>query len=473
MDDTKPPRPRVLLLAYYCSPQRGSEEAIGWNRALASAEHCDTWVITRDAENTSEIAEYLQANGEIPGLHFVFVPSPVLEQRLFNNRWLQWFAFRQWHRRAFAAARRLHDEVHFDLVHQVTCLTFREPGQLWKLDVPFIWGPVGGTDNYPWRFLLEGGPAGAVTEALRNFINSAQLRWSRRTKLAARRANATGGLLVASSAIQGQMQRSYGVSGKLMSDAGIRRVSDSPSKPRNTSGQLRILWSGQFLPRKALSLLLRAVAELPGEVEYEVRVLGDGPMQLRWKRLSRHLGIDAHVKWMGWLPYQDAQKQNEWADVFAFTSLRDTTGQVILEALANGLPVICLDHQGAHDVVNERCGIRIPVVNRRQVVADLKNVIARLAQDPSARADMSAAAIDRAREYLWMRSGTEIFAVYRRVVQRQADARAFGVASESRIGRDGLDIGSHCPVRLDDLSPDGLTGLIGTSTLGSNDLSQS
>ena len=57
---------------------------------------------------------------------------------------------------------------------------------------------------------------------------------------------------------------------------------------------------------------------------------------------------------MGWLPHQEAIAQYAWADAFVFSSLRDTTGTVVVEALAAGLPVICLDHQGVHDVVTGR-----------------------------------------------------------------------------------------------------------------------
>ena len=69
-------------------------------------------------------------------------------------------------------------------------------------------------------------------------------------------------------------------------------------------------------------------------------------------------------------PHEEALRQYAKADVFAFTSLRDTTGGVIAEALAAGLPVICMDHQVAHDVVTEDCGIKIPVTTPEEASAD-------------------------------------------------------------------------------------------------------
>jgi len=70
--------------------------------------------------------------------------------------------------------------MQFDLVHQVTVSCFREPGHLWRLEAPFIWGPVGGIQNYPWRFLAEAGIIGGLHEAVRSILNVIQLSLSPR-----------------------------------------------------------------------------------------------------------------------------------------------------------------------------------------------------------------------------------------------------------------------------------------------------
>src|SRR6516164_288395 len=72
-------RPRVLLLAYACSPERGSEPGLGWHRAVETAKSCDTWVICEDRIYGAAIRRYLREHGDIPGLHFEYVamPSPI------------------------------------------------------------------------------------------------------------------------------------------------------------------------------------------------------------------------------------------------------------------------------------------------------------------------------------------------------------------------------------------------------------
>ncbi len=98
-------------------------------------------------------------------------------------------------------------------------------------------------------------------------------------------------------------------------------------------------------------------------------------------------------------------------------------GNVALEALSNGLPIVCLDHQGVHDVVTPACGIKVPVQSRRQVVADFGAAVTRLARDPALCATMSRAALTRAEDYRWDALGVRLTDVYRGVLPaRQPDS---------------------------------------------------
>ncbi len=401
-------RLRVLQLSYACSPVRGSEAGVGWQRALHSAEQFDTWVICEQHEFASEVHDYLAKHGPLPGLHFVFVPINQREWSLGQYHDCLWYwALRRWHRQALNKARQLHASLHFDLVHQVTFCGYREPGLLWQLDAPFVWGPIGGAQDYPRRFLRHAGPRATLAESLRSLINRFQLRWSRRVRQAASRATA---LIAANSENRECFAKAWGKTLSSFPDVGIRSVADSVKVIR--PGPIRLLWSGLLTHRKALHLLLEALAQIPSDVVYELRVLGEGRSKRRWQQLSSKLGVADHVNWLGWLPHVEAIQQYHWADAFVFSSLRDTTGTVIVEAMAAGLPVICLDHQGAHDVVTADCGIKIPVTTPEQAVTDMAAAIVRLARDPDERVRLGRGAVARAREYLWDRHKTWLLDLY-------------------------------------------------------------
>jgi glycosyltransferase involved in cell wall biosynthesis len=98
---------------------------------------------------------------------------------------------------------------------------------------------------------------------------------------------------------------------------------------------------------------------------------------------------------------------------FLFTSLQDTTGMVTVEAMANGRPVVCLDHQGAAVVVTQETGIKVPVGEQREVVQGFADALQRLAEDRELCARLGALARRRAGErYTWEHKRAFIDRIY-------------------------------------------------------------
>jgi glycosyltransferase involved in cell wall biosynthesis len=400
------------MSAFACGPYHGSELGIGWNRAIEAARDCDTWVLCEEQLCEANIRNFLREQGHPPGLTFCFVPRRKWEIMLGRVPGLFYLSYNLWQRRAYRMAQALHCQHRFDLVHQVNFVGYREPGYLWKLGVPFIWGPVGGTQNFPWRFLGCAGVIDAVYESLRTLANKVQLRFRRRVHLAAR---AAAEVFASNTSIRDDMRRALGRQPKVQLDVGYR-PSQVPVKVHKTGAGLHVLWSGTLCARKALPLLIDALPRLPPDVPCEVHVLGNGSYRARWERRARRQGVAHRIRWLGHLPHDEALRQFAWADVFVFTSLRDTSGTVMVEALAAGVPVVCLDHQGARDVVTPDCGIKIPVTSRRDVVRRLAEILQRLAADPALCQRLAAGARARAAEFEWSRLGEQMGAVYQRVL---------------------------------------------------------
>ncbi|MHB8899060.1 MAG: glycosyltransferase [Thermoguttaceae bacterium] len=420
---TEPERPRILMLAYACAPERGSEPGTGWNHAVEAASQFETWVICEQHDCQEAVTGYLERHGDIEGLHFVFLAETRLERTLGSIPGISYVGYNLWNRRAAALARRLHETHRFALVHQVTFTGFREPGYLWQLGIPFVWGPLGGAQNYPWRFLAAAGFVPAVCETLRSVINQFQLHCSFRV---GRAATCAAVLLAATTTNQRAIARAHRVAPVTFPDTGVRRIA-APRPPAGHEGPLRILWCGLLIPRKALHLLIEALTQLPPNVPWELRVVGTGPCEAEWRRLAARRGVDHRIRWLGSVPHREALVQFDWADIFAFTSLRDTTGTVLVEALAAGLPIVCLDHQGGADVVDETCGVKIEVTHPRKVIADLAEAITRLSREPETRDTLGRGALRRAEHYLWSEQGKRMADLYRQVLSETAEVPS-GVA---------------------------------------------
>jgi glycosyltransferase involved in cell wall biosynthesis len=425
---------RVLLLAAACNPYKGSDAQAGWGRVLETARYFDTWVIC-GAWDREDIQRFHKEHGEHPGLHFFFVAESRLERLLKRRRPLFYtnlFSYHLWHRRAYKLAARLHQELRFALTHQVTLVGYREPGFLWKLDAPFIWGPLGGTQNYPWRFLPYAGISGAITEGFRSLVNWLQLRLSPRVRRAALKAAC---LLAANMQNKRDFERVHGIKATLLLETGLSEVMPQENLRSKPHRPLNLLWSGEFKHRKALHLLLRALSRLPPELPYELKILGQGPLERRWRKLAERLGVEDRCRWLGWLPYEEALHQYEWADVLVFTSLRDTSGNVVLEALGQGVPVIVLDHQGVGDIVTAECGVKIPVTTPRKVIHGLRDAIVAFAEDEKKYYSFCRGALSRAHHYLWSFNGARMAAVYHKALAANPHNQRL---SPSPISRDCL-----------------------------------
>lgn len=406
-------RARLLLLAYACVPGQGSECGVGWNRAIQAGRFADTWVICEGSECEAAIRRYITECGPVSGVKFVFVHLSRFEARLQKTPGFYYLGYYLWHRRAFAVARKLHQEIDFDLAHQVNMVGYREPGFLWQLPVPFVWGPVGGTQNFPFRFLRILRPRDAAKEFVRGVVNTLQLRFSRRVRLAARRASA---LLAANSTNERDLRAAFGKEVEQMLETGVSITALPRSEQATAGGPLRILWSGQIEPHKALSLLIDALALLPNDATWQARVLGAGSLRRFCERQAQRLNVHDRIEWLGWRRRTEAIDEYSRADVFVFTSLRDTSGNVVLEAMEQGVPIICLDHQGVADMVTPQCGIKLSVSSPGQVAKDLASALHKLAQDPELRRRLGEGARQRAEYYLWPRQGERMADIYRRVL---------------------------------------------------------
>lgn len=412
-------RRRILLMAYACRPEEGSEPGLGWNRAVEAAKTFDTWVICNGTRSEKQIRGFLQRNGDIPGLNFSFVAEPRMQTLLKQVPGGFYPGYRLWQKAAFKRAQQLHREVDFDLVHQATYCGYREPGYTWKLPIPFVWGGIGGTHNYPWSFLAEAGVFGAISESARTFINTFQMHFSPRVRSALKASALT---MAGNTLMQRHLREVFHVEAPLFPASGIGDILGKPRQLRANVDVIRLLWCGYLHPLKGLSLLLRALAQLPPNVKVKLRVVGDGPHGPIWKKLANRLGVSDYIEWTGRIPHHEALDQYKWADAFICTSLRETLPGVVLESLAAGLPVITMDHLGMGDAVTTDCGIKVPVTTPRDAIARFATAIPEIVADPARWEAMSRAAIDRAEEYTWSHQGRRLVEIYSEILGDRASS---------------------------------------------------
>jgi glycosyltransferase involved in cell wall biosynthesis len=410
----------VLLSAFAFSPARGSEPGIGWNIGSRLAAFHDVTVLCcpslGDENHRREVEEHFQKHGPIPGLDVQYVDPPLLS-RLFQRPLisfatpLYFFGYAAWQRAAFAQAERLHRQRPFDLAHQLTITGFREPGFLWKLGIPFVWGPVAGASDLPWSYFKMLSWRDRFFYAIKNLANAAHKRMKPRPRRAGRAAKC---IFVTTDEDHRLISQRWGFDSHVLLDTG---APDLQGRVRQYDGRrpLRLVWSGLHVGRKALPLLLAAAAELQrgsAQWPFELKIIGGGSQSAAWRALSRKLGIDDLLTWSGQIPRQHALEEMREADVLVFTSLQEGTSTVVMEALALGLPVICHDACGMGVAVNDTCGIKVPMNGPDASQSGFAAAIRSLLADPQRVQELSAGALARAQELSWDRKARQIAEVY-------------------------------------------------------------
>jgi glycogen synthase len=113
-----------------------------------------------------------------------------------------------------------------------------------------------------------------------------------------------------------------------------------------------VLTVQRLYPRKGVGTFLEAAALVARQVpDTRFLVVGDGPERPRLERQAASLGLDGRVRFTGTVPGADLPSLYASADVFAFHTLHEGFGIVLLEALASGCPVVTTAAGGTLDIV--------------------------------------------------------------------------------------------------------------------------
>jgi glycosyltransferase involved in cell wall biosynthesis len=391
---------------------------MGWNFVKGLSETNEVHVITEQEKWVSEINAYLAENPELKkNLHFYFIHKK--RNRKLRKIWppsYYWF-YKVWQKKAYKLALQLDEIENFDIVHQLNMVGYREPGYLWKINKPFVWGPIGGLENSPWSFLPSLGVKGFIFYCGRNLLNLWQRNFYLRPKFAAKRLNSS--LIAATPNTHYLIKKLWKVDSTIINEVGQHTVKEIQRSARKENEPIKIIWSGFHTPGKNLSLLLYALNKI--ETPFELHVLGKGEMTNEWKSLANSLGLMKNITWHGWLKQDEALNVMSKGHVLAITSISDLTSTVTLEALSYGLPIICLDHCGFADVVNNECGIKIAPTTPKKASKEIADAIEKLYKNESYRMSLSEGAVIRASDFSWPKKIAKINEIYTLLISSKND----------------------------------------------------
>jgi glycosyltransferase involved in cell wall biosynthesis len=387
---------KILLSAFACAPNTGSEPGVGWRWATELAKQHEVVVVT-DATRRSLIDPFL-AEHPVAGLSVkYFRPSWLRAVPL--NSWTAQLLYTAWQFGLFGFAKRLHRAEDFDVAMHVTYGVFRHPSFLGYLGIPFVFGPLGGGEDCPLRLKRSIRGRERVKEWLRAALNKASLL---DPFLWIAFAGATS-ILVKTEDTRNALPWPFRQRALVYPEIGIDTLPGVVPRQRAPLEPLRVLFAGRLLGWKGAHLAIRAVALARSRgVDIDFTLLGRGPYESELHRLAESLGCFDTINWISQIPQNELFTLYRTMHCFLFPSLHDSSGNVVLEAQANGLPVICLAVGGPVTLVRDDSAFAIPIDgNESAVVENLANALQKLFADEKRRLEMSESAIRHAASFTW------------------------------------------------------------------------
>lgn len=405
----------VLLIAPNIDGTDVGEAFVAFKWAEALAARVSLTVLSFERPGRTALAT------QLPGARVVTWPEPALVRRHERlNAMLKpaWPIFAG-HVRAWLSAAQKRGE-RFDVAHQLMPQAARYASPLRHFDVPYVIGPLGGALDTPEAFRAEAGSAPLFTrlralDAFR-FRNDPWLRASYS------RAACVLGVAPYMQEVLGDipLQRF-----EPMLELGIDDV-EPPRSDARTPGHLRLLHVGRGVRTKGLRDAVRALAHLRDLPHVTLTSAGAGEEIALCQAEAVALGVADRVRFLGRQPRETIETLYRSHDAFVFPSFREPAGGVLYEAMRHGLPIITAARGGPDYIVDDRCGIRLPVTTPDRFAADIAAAIRHLSADPRLTVAMGNAARDKVlTQGLWAAKAERLTALYDQLCKARKPALAY------------------------------------------------
>lgn len=354
-----------LISAYSVNPYKGSEDSIGWNWVLQYEKNYkkgDRIILLTKKFNEKDTRRGLKEfNIQHVELVIVDVPDALNWFREKHSAFHHMY-YILWQHWAWLWVK--HSGIRFDVIHHVTMNDYRIPSELYKAKgAKVIWGPMGGAQVTPRPLKVY--EKNQLVASFREFVNKS-CSWNPFYKKVLR---SYYKIYCINNETQKQISRIVGKDVPLMPELALRdEYKNLPIQKRNND-ILKIVFVGRLIGKKGIAFLVDALSLMPTDMDWELLIFGDGDDRALIEKQITDSGIEKNVKLMGNRPLNQIAEAYQQADVFVLPSLRETSGNVLLEAMAYAVPIVAFDTSFCRLLKEVDCGV---FVNTEQALDNIK-----------------------------------------------------------------------------------------------------
>ncbi len=365
---------KALISAYACEPHVGSEPGVGWHWVRETAASFEeVHVVTRsgDRQLDSDGRKYVRdSKGNIEKemsqldlaerVTFHYFDLPDFISRFERTTIGDIVNIYLWEIFVFFFLLRKFPRHGFDVAQKVTIVSHRYPSFVWYFGKIYIHGPIAGGERFPLNLLPIFSPKSRLKEYVRMLFQHTPsldpfIWWTYYM---------ADEILVVTNETKTILPSPFRHKCTIQQAISKEEFGWKRQEPRlsgHVMGEpLRLLYVGRLLEWKGIMLAFKALKEV--EIPYQFDIIGDGPARSLCEQYARSHGLP--VNFLGFIPRNELPSYYQKSELFLFPSLRDSGGFVVLEAQANGLPVLTMNLGGPPINLNRESGILIPVKDR-------------------------------------------------------------------------------------------------------------
>jgi glycosyltransferase involved in cell wall biosynthesis len=424
---------RVLAIAEAANPEWTSVPLVGWSHYLALSQIVDVHLVTQVRNRPAVIAAGLRE-----GCDFTAIDSERIAARLYRlatflrrgteRAWtidtaiaaFSYYYFEQIIWKRFFKGK---SKTDYNLVHRITPLSPTTPSILAKrlrsIGVPFVIGPLNGGVPWPKGFQSIQKEEGEWLSSVRGLYKL--LPGYRGTRIYA------SAIIVGSTDTWDQYASNYKHKLIYMPENAI----DLRRFWKVREGQNSILkaaFLGRLVPYKGCDMVISAIAPFIKRGEITLDILGEGPQRKELENQVREMGIQAGIKFHGFVKHTEIQDFLVQSDIFLFPSIREFGGGAVLEAMALGVVPIVVDYGGPGEFVNDSCGYLVRLDSKEKIVQQLSVVIKDIIKDPSRLKEKRVNGQERVRNFFtWEAKAKQTKKIYEWIIGKSSEKPDFGM----------------------------------------------
>ena len=354
-----------LISAYSVNPYKGSEDSIGWNWVLQYEKNYkegDRIILLTKKFNEKDTRRGLKEfNIQHVKLVIVDVPDALNWFREKHSAFHHMY-YILWQHWAWLWVK--HSGIRFDVIHHVTMNDYRIPSEMYKAKgAKVIWGPMGGAQVTPKPLKVY--EKNQLVASFRELVNKS-CSWNPFYKKALR---SYYKIYCINNETQKQISRIVGKDLPLMPELALRDEYKNLPIRKGKNDILKIVFVGRLIGKKGIAFLVDALSLMPTDMDWELLIFGDGDDRALIEKQIADSGIGKNVKLMGNRPLNQIAEAYQQADVFVLPSLRETSGNVLLEAMAYAVPIVAFDTSFCRLLKEVDCGV---FVNTDQALEGIK-----------------------------------------------------------------------------------------------------